>query len=145
MDVSQAGIDLVKRHEGCVLTAYQDSAGIWTIGYGSTRGVQPGMTITQAEADERLRRDLADAVDCINDQCDGLNQNQFDALVDFVFNIGCGAFENSTLLRLLKRGYFSAAAQEFGKWTRAGDTHPPGLLKRRADEAMLFESVESPT
>ena len=144
MEVSDHGIQFVCQHEGCRLQAYLDTANppVWTIGYGSTSDVDPGLIITVAEAQQRLKDDLQVAVNCINKMVTvPLTQNEFDALTSFVFNIGCLAFRKSTLLEKLNNSDYDGACAEFSKWTRAGDAHPAGLVKRRADEARLFDSA----
>ena len=99
MKTSRNGLELIKRHEGCRLTSYKCLAGIWTIGYGHTgRDVVPGMTITSLQAEELLMKDVRWAEDAINQENLPLNQNQFDALVSFVYNIGAVNFRSSTLL-----------------------------------------------
>jgi lysozyme len=137
--LSAAGIDLIKRFEGLRLTSYQDSVGVWTIGYGSTLGVHAGLSITQAQADSRLLSDLQNAVDCVNRKVGpALSDNQFAAMVSFVFNLGCAAFSGSTLLRLLNAGEDAAAANEFLRWDHAGGQVLEGLLRRRQAERDLF-------
>ncbi len=141
MKCSQAGIELIKRHEGCRLRAYQDSVGVWTIGVGHTLGVYESQTISQEEADRLLAADLVSAEKCINNSIPfGLTQNQFDALCSFVFNLGCGALRNSTLLRKITEGDDIGASEEFGKWTHAGGKILNGLVARRAAEKELFLS-----
>lgn len=128
----------MKASEGLVLSAYQDSVGIWTIGYGSTRNVHEGDQITEAQATERLKDDLRVAEACVNLNAPDLTQHQFDALTDLVFNIGCNAFANSTLCRLLHRGDFAGAAEQFERWDHAGGRVLPGLTQRRLAERELF-------
>lgn len=141
MRASSGAIELVKRFEGCKLTAYQDVVGVWTIGYGSTSCVQPHETITQAQADARLNVDLQTAADCVERKVGiHLTQNQFDALCSFVFNLGCRAFCGSTLLRLLNAGEVKTAADEFLKWNRAGGRVLAGLTARREAERTYFLS-----
>lgn len=137
---SDAGLQLTKQFEGCRLTAYQDQVGIWTIGYGHTGAeITKGLTITEEQASALLAADVAGAVACVNQSVKvAINQNQFDALVDFVFNLGCAAFSQSTLLRLLNAGHLSDAAREFLRWNRAGDRIIPGLTRRRQAEMDLF-------
>ena len=136
---SQAAIDLVKASEGLRLEAYQDAGGVWTIGYGHTRDVQPGDVITQQQADDFLQADLAEAAEAVASLVKvPLNQGQFDALCDFVFNLGEGDLERSTLLRLLNAGNYQAAAQQFRVWVMAAGEVLPGLVKRRAAERDLF-------
>lgn len=142
MKTSEKGIKLIKRHESCRLTAYKCPAGVWTIGYGHTGDdVQPGMIISRGKADNYLRADLKDAEKAIEEEGLTLNQNQFDALVSFVFNVGAGNFRNSTLLRKAKINTDDPSiANEFGKWKYGGGKVLPGLVKRRKEEAKLYFS-----
>lgn len=144
MEISERGIDLIKRHESCRLVPYLDARNppVWTDGWGNTVDVVPGRKITQVQADERLKENIRSAENCVNKSVTvPLTQNEFDALVSFVFNVGCQAFRTSTLLRLLNDERYDEAGFEFRKWTRAGDSHPAGLVSRRADEQRLFESA----
>ena len=142
--ISQEGLERIKAHEGLRLEAYPDpgSGGDpWTIGYGSTKGVKPGMVITQSEAEKRLRDDLDFAEQCVSRMVHAdvhLTDNQFAALVSFVFNVGCGNFQNSTLLRMVNAGKFEEAAAQFLRWNKASGKVMAGLTKRRADEAEMF-------
>ena len=140
MNISQNGIDLIKQFEGCKLKAYQCSAGVWTIGYGHTGSdVYKGLTITQEKAESLLKSDLI--VHCNNVSKlvkVKLNQNQFDALVSFEYNVGYGNFSSSTLLKLLNKGDYTGAAGQFEKWVYAGKTVLAGLQKRRKAEKELF-------
>lgn len=141
--VNDAALALIRQWEGLRLTAYQDVAGVWTIGYGSTRDVRPGQRITEAEAVARLRRDLAEAEAAVWNAVDvDLNDNQFGALVSFVFNVGAGAFRSSSLLRKLNAGDYAAVPGELAKWNKArvnGALRPvAGLTNRRAAEAGLW-------
>lgn len=141
MRISQKGINLIKQFEGCRLTAYLDQVGVPTIGYGSTVGVRLGMTITQDEADQRLLNFLSDIEDDINNMVKvEIDQNQFDALCSFAYNLGPNALKRSTLLTKLNEGDFDAAADNFLKWVMAGGRVDPGLTKRRAYERELFLS-----
>ena len=149
MQVSANGIALTKSMEGCRLTAYPDpatGAEPWTIAYGHTGPeVHAGMTCTQAQADTWLEIDLARAGQAVNGLVHvELTQNQFDALCDFVFNVGAGNFRSSTLLRLLNQGDLSAAAEQFGKWIFAAGKIMPGLVRRRAAEKALFLKQDAP-
>jgi spore coat assembly protein SafA len=137
--LSQSGLDLIKGFEGLRLSAYQDSAGVWTIGYGHTGNVKPGDRITQAQADELLQKDTAWAQQAVRDQVKvPLTQGQFDALTSFTFNLGAGALAKSTLLSKLNAGDYGGAQAEFGKWVHAGGQVLQGLVRRRAAEAELF-------
>jgi GH24 family phage-related lysozyme (muramidase) len=142
MRVSQKGIDLIKRFEGLRLTAYKCSAGVDTIGYGHTGpDVTPGMRITEEEAEKLLWRDTESAQQTVSSFVSvKLNQNEYDALVSFTFNVGPTAFVNSTLLRLLNHGADrKIVAGEFGRWVRADSDEPvPGLVRRREEEKKLF-------
>ncbi|WP_179400664.1 lysozyme [Burkholderia guangdongensis] len=134
-------INLVEASEGCVLTSYQDSVGVWTIGYGHTAGVAAGMTITDAQAIQYLEQDLAAAGAAVSRLVTvTLSQNQYDALTDFVFNLGQGSLAESTLLKLLNMGNYTGAANQFHLWVYAGGKVLPGLVARRAAEAKLFET-----
>ncbi|HJC23183.1 MAG TPA: glycoside hydrolase family protein [Candidatus Eisenbergiella merdavium] len=138
---SQAGIDLITSFEGCRLTAYQDSVGVWTIGYGHTSGVYQGMTITEEEAIAFLRQDLKTAENAVNSYVTyAINQSQFDALVSFTFNVGTGNLSSSTLLKKLNAGDINGAANEFDKWIYAGGEVLEGLVRRRAAEKQMFLS-----
>ncbi len=139
---SQACIDLVKASEGCRLTAYRDSVGVLTIGYGSTGGIKEGQTITQEQAEEMLVDDLDAAAEGVRKLVTvPLNQGQFDALCDFVFNLGEGRLRESTLLRRLNAGLYQQAAAQFQFWVMAGGKQLPGLVKRRAAERAMFEGT----
>lgn len=135
----QETLDLIKRFEGCRLRAYQDSAGVWTIGYGSTRSVAPGLEITQAEADSRLLRDAKSAERAVARLITvPLTENQLTALTDFTFNLGAGVLQASTLRRRLNRGEYSSIPAELRRWVHAGGIKLSGLVKRRDLEARLF-------
>ena len=145
--VNDAALALIRQWEGLRLTAYQDVAGVWTIGYGSTRNVAPGMTITAEQAVERLRADLLTAETAVWQAVHvGLTDNQFGALVSFVFNVGAGAFRSSTLLKKLNAGDYGAVPTELAKWNKArvGGVLQPvdGLTNRRAAEAGLWVKGE---
>lgn len=140
---SRAALSLTENFEGCKLESYQDQVGVWTIGYGHTRGVGPNMTCTQAQAESWLRFDLAIAEAYVNAHVSvALTQGEFDALVDFSFNLGLGALHSSTLLRLLNSGDYAGAAAEFEKWDRAGGNVVAGLLCRRLAEKAEFIAID---
>ena len=139
MNYSKGGEQVTKQFEGCKLTAYQDQVGVWTIGYGHTRGVTSGMTCTQEQAESWLQEDIQWAVDAVNSNVVvALTQGEFDALVDFVFNLGVGNFKQSDLLRLLNMGDYTAAAAQFPRWDIAGGNAVAGLLRRRLAEKSEF-------
>jgi lysozyme len=143
MSVSSNCTAITKQFEGCKLEAYLCPAEKWTIGYGHTGPeVHQGLKIDQARADQYLLIDIQGAQSTVNNLVAvQLNQNQFDALCDFVFNCGAGNFQQSTLLKLVNEKKFAEAALEFGKWTKGGGKVLPGLVKRRAAEAELFSKV----
>lgn len=136
------GLSLTEQFEGCRLSAYQDQVGVWTIGYGHTGpDVTPDLTVTLGQAEALLAQDVEGAAACVNNVVAiQLNQNEFDAIVDFVFNLGAGAFTGSTLLRDLNGGDFAAAAAQFDCWDHAGGAVVAGLLRRRQAETDLFNA-----
>jgi lysozyme len=137
------GINLTELSEGCSLISYWDDKGkCWTIGVGHTGpDVYQGLTITQAQADALLYQDIQTAEDAVNRLVTvPLTQDQFDALVDFVFNEGQGHFCNSTLLKLLNAGDYAGADEQFSEWNLSGGQVVAALTKRRADEASLFNT-----
>lgn len=146
MRVSENGINLIKQFEGCRLTAYQDSVGVWTIGYGWTQAIDgkpvaKGMVITQQKADDLLKQGVVQYENGVNSLVKvQLNQNQFDALVDFAYNLGVNALKGSTLLKKLNTGDYAGAANEFTKWNKAGGKELAGLMRRREAEKSLFLS-----
>ena len=143
MNISQKGIDLIKKFEGCCLAAYKCPAGVLTIGYGHTgSGVNVGLRITQEQADKLLKSDLVIHSNNVSRLVKvPLNQNQFDALVSFEYNIGYGNFSKSTLLRLLNQKKYEEAAEQFDKWVFAKKRKLAGLVKRRSAEKELFISL----
>lgn len=139
MYYSQNGYEFTEKHEGLRLQAYRDTGGVWTIGYGHVNGVKEGDVITAQQADQFLHVDVADAVMSVNNNVKiPLTQNQFDALVDFVFNVGTKQFEGSTLLKLLNSGDYAGAAVQFKRWNLDNGKVVAGLIARRKDEADLF-------
>lgn len=135
-------LSIIKGYEGLRLKAYQDSVGVWTIGYGHTKGVSSGMEINETQADTFLREDVSWAQDAVNDNVSvPLNQLQFDALVSFTFNLGETNLKSSTLLRKLNSGDYLGAANEFQRWNKAGGKELSGLTKRRNAEANQFISA----
>ena len=142
MHTSQKGLDLIKSSEGLRLSAYKCPADVWTIGYGTTAGVKPGQTITKERAEELLRDDARRFEGYVDRLVKvPLTQGQFDALVSFTYNLGPGALEKSTLLRLLNAGDYAGAASQFGRWINAGGKPLAGLVRRRAAERALFEEA----
>lgn len=142
MKATSKAVELIKACESCSLKAYKCPAGVWTIGWGNTSHAKAGLTCTQTQAYTWLNEDVAKTEDIVTDALDGatVNQNQFDALVSLVFNVGAGNFRKSTLLKKLKAGDINGAATEFGRWVYAGKKILPGLVMRRATEQKLFLS-----
>lgn len=131
----------VKSFEGLRLTAYKCPAGIWTIGYGHTRGVKAGQRITKARADSLLNGDLLPAVQYVNSLGVCKTQGQFDALVDFAYNLGTSALGTSTLLKRVRlQSGDDAICNEFRKWVYAGGKVLAGLQKRREWECRRWQS-----
>lgn len=141
MRTSKKGIDLIKQFEGCRLTAYKCPSGVYTIGYGHTKGVTKGQKISQERANSLLGQDIKEYENAVNRLISApLNQNQFDALVSFCFNCGVGAFKTSTLRKKLNAKDYQGAANEFPRWNKGGGKVLKGLVKRRAAEQKLFNT-----
>ena len=146
MQTSEKGIALIKQFEGCKLTAYKDSVGVWTIGYGWTQPVdgkpiRAGMTIKQETAERLLKTGLVSYESDVSRLVKvGLTQGQFDALVSFTYNLGARSLSTSTLMRKLNAGDYAGAADEFLRWNKAGGKVLNGLTRRREAERALFLS-----
>jgi lysozyme len=143
MQYSKNGLALTESFESCELTAYQDSGGVWTIGWGHTGPeVHEGLQWSQVQADSQLMTDTASATSCVN-RCvtTALTQQEFDALVDFVFNCGCPKFSSSTMLRLLNSGNYRDASAQFDLWDHVSGQVVAGLLRRREAETQEFQGV----
>ncbi|MBH3136412.1 lysozyme [Serratia marcescens] len=146
MNISKNGIELIKRFEGLELKAYQDSVGVWTIGYGWTQTVEgkkiaPGMRIDQATADRLLKCGVVQYEQGVNQLVKvHITQGQFDALVSFAYNLGLRSLSTSTLLQKLNAGDTQGAADQFGHWVNAGGKRLDGLVARRAAEREMFLS-----
>jgi lysozyme len=139
--MSDNGRKITKEFEGVRLKAYRDGGGVWTIGYGHTTGVHADDVITMERADEYLRLDLQYAEGVVSQYVNlPLNQNQFDALVDFVFNLGIGQFMRSTLLAKLNHGDFAGASAEFIRWNKDNGKVVDGLTRRCKARTVLFNS-----
>lgn len=141
MRTGHAGISLVKQFESLRCEAYRCPAGIWTIGYGHTAGVRRGDRIDTRKAEQLLAEDLRQFEEVVNRECPNVNQNQFDALVSFVFNIGTGNFLKSTLLKCVKANPQNVNIRyEFSRWNKANGTVLAGLARRRKAEVDLYFS-----
>lgn len=142
MKTSARGIKFIEKNEGLRLKAYKDSGGRWTIGVGHmNKFVHKGMVISKERAEDLLRSDLVHAEQAVNDYVtQEINQAQFDALVDFTFNLGRGALHGSSLLRYLNRGDIDRAANEFHKWMHVNGKENAGVKARRLRDRELFLS-----
>ena len=144
-ELTQENVDLIKQFEGKRLTAYQDSVGIWTIGYGHTKGVYEGMKITEKGASQFLIEDLAVATACVNRVIKRpMNDQEFGAFVSLTHNIGVGAFAGSTAARMFNKGDKDGARQGILMWNkitvRGKKIESMGLANRRSIEALYFEA-----
>ena len=139
MTTSKKGIELIQMFEGCRLTAYKCPAGVWTVGYGSTKDVKAGMKITQAEADKRLLDDISPCERVLNNMGINYRQNQFDALISWLFNFGSAKFASSTLKKkILSHASDVEITDQIVKWVNAGKVPLLGLKRRRVAEANMF-------
>ena len=143
MKISQEGLSLIKKFEGCRLEAYYCSGGVLTIGYGHTGGVKESDTITQEEAEKLLRADVFKFEEYVEDNVMvELDQGQFDALVAWTFNLGPGNLRESTMLKKLNEADYASVPSEMKRWNKAGGKTLDGLIRRRNAEALLFQSKE---
>ena len=150
MHISEEGLALIKHFEGCPtdeegnVVAYQDAVDVWTIGYGHTKGVQEGDKWTKEKAEFMLWRELEDEYEgYVNDYVHvPLNQNQFDALCSWVYNLGPANLKVSTLLKKLNNGEYEEVPTQIKRWNKAGGKVLEGLVRRRNAEALMFEGKE---
>ena len=151
MEISQEGISLIKKFEGCHkdmgngkgLESYQCAAGVWTIGYGSTKGVSQGMVITYERAEMLLMEDISDYEDAVNELITvPLSSNQFSALVAWCFNCGKNALKTSTLRKVLLAKDYDDVPEQIKRWNKAGGVVNEGLIRRREAEALLFQGKD---
>ena len=143
MNISQEGLSLIKKFEGCKLESYKCAAGVWTIGFGSTSGVEEGMEISQERADMLLLEDVEVFEEAVNNLVEvDLEQNQFDALVAWTFNLGSTNLKNSTLLKVLNDKNYEGVPEQIKRWNKAtvdGERQVfEGLVRRREAESLLF-------
>ena len=139
MKTSQYGIDLIKHFEGCELKAYKCPAGVWTIGYGHTKGVQPGDEWSEDHADHMLQVELEEYEGYVDKYVTApLGQNQFDALVSWTYNLGGGNLSASTMLKVLNAGEYDEVPNQMLRWNKAGGKVLEGLTRRRQAEADMF-------
>ena len=143
MQISKTGIELLKHFEGCELKAYQDSVGVWTIGYGHTKGIYEGLEITQSEAEKMLQDELPEYEGYVTDKVVPLlQQHEYDALVCWVYNLGPTNLSSSTLLKRLNAGEFKDVPFQMKRWDKAGGQPLLGLTRRRNAEALLFKGED---
>ena len=144
MRTSDKGIEQIKSFEGFRTMPYKDTGGKLTVGYGHLMvhgdGLVEGSPITMGQATQLLRNDLQAAENCVNSTGTALTQNEFDALVSFVYNLGCPAFQRSTLLKFIKEQNYIAAAEEFPKWDMVAGVHSNSIRKRRLAEQACFQN-----
>ena len=143
MNTSAEGIALIKKFEGCELEAYQCSAGVWTIGYGHTKDVEECDTISKDQAEEMLVEELHEYENYVNEYVNvALSQNQFDALVSWVYNLGPANLKASTMLKVLNEGKYEDVPYQMKRWNKAGGKVLDGLVRRREAEALLYQGRE---
>ena len=140
MKISQNGLELIKFYEGLELQAYQCAAKVWTIGYGHTKGVKPGDTWSEDHANHMLEVELEEYENYVNTGVSApINQDQFDAMVSWVYNLGNGNFSSSTMLKVLNAGDYDGVPEQIKRWNKAGGKVLQGLVRRREAEALLFQ------
>ncbi len=143
MKISDEGLELIRHFEGCETTAYQDSVGVWTIGYGHTKGVAEGQTCSLEDAETMLSDEMDEYEGYINSMVDvELEQNEFDALVAWVYNLGPTNLGESTLLKILNAGDKPGVPEQIKRWNRAGGQVLEGLVRRRSAESLMFENLD---
>ena len=143
MKISEDGLELIKKFEGCETTAYQDSVGVWTIGFGHTKGVEEGQTCSIEDAESMLADEMDEYEGYINNMVKvELQQHEFDSLVAWVYNLGPTNLSESTMLKVLNGGQFDRVPDEMNRWTRAGGEILEGLVRRRQAESLMFQNLD---
>ena len=143
MKISEEGKSLIKKFEGCELEAYYDAVNVLTIAYGRTKGVKAGDTCTQEQADAWLEHELEEYGGYVNNAVKvPLNQNQFDALVAWTYNLGPTNLNSSSMLAVLNENKIDEVPAQMRRWNKAGGKVLPGLERRRLAESLLFEGKE---
>ena len=143
MNISNEGISLIKKFEGCELESYQDAVGVWTTGYGHTKNVKEGMTISKEQADNMLLNELDEYCEHVEKAVDvTLKQNEFDALVSWTYNLGPTNLNDSTMLKVLNNKDFEEVPNQIKRWNKAGGKVLQGLVRRREAEALLFQGKD---
>ena len=143
MEISQEGLSLIKKFEGCKLESYRCSAGVWTIGYGSTSGISEGMEISQQRAEALLLEDVAVFEEAVNKAVKvPLEQHEFDALVSWTFNLGPSNLNSSTMLKVLNENKKNEVPAQMRRWNKANGETLQGLIRRREAESLLFQNEQ---
>ena len=143
MKISEDGLELIKKFEGCETSAYQDSVGVWTIGFGHTKGVEEGQTCSIEDAESMLTDEMDEYDGYINNMVKvDLQQHEFDSLVAWVYNLGPTNLNESTMLKVLNGGQFDRVPDEMNRWTRAGGEILEGLVRRRQAESLMFQNLD---
>ena len=143
MKISIEGLSLIKKFEGCELNSYKCAAGVPTIGFGSTHGIEMGMSISKARAEELLLEDISKFEDIVDKAVTvALDQHQFDALVSWTFNLGGGNLNSSTMLKVINAGDYEDVPEQIKRWNKANGKVLEGLIRRREAEALLFAGKE---
>tara|TARA_R110000824_G_scaffold126425_2_gene285968 strand:+ start:27 stop:482 length:456 start_codon:yes stop_codon:yes gene_type:complete len=143
LKTSQEGISLIKSFEGCELTSYRCSADVPTIGYGHTKGVSDGDSCSLEEAETMLSEDLEEFENYVKKYVEtDLEQNEFDALVAWTYNLGPANLKSSTLLQELNAGNLEEVPRQMKRWNKAGGQVLDGLIRRREAESLLFQNKE---
>jgi lysozyme len=143
MNISQEGISLIKKFEGCELEAYKCAAGVWTIGYGHTKDVKEGDSILKEDAESMLMHELQKYCNDVNIAVKvDLKQNEFDALVSWTYNLGLTNLNSSTMLRVLNEGKHNEVPAQIKRWNKASGQVKQGLIRRREAEALMFKGKD---
>jgi len=143
MNISQEGISLIKKFEGCELEAYKCAAGVWTIGYGHTKDVKENDVITKEEAESMLVHELQEYCNDVDIAVKvDLKQNEFDSLVSWTYNLGPTNLNSSTMLRVLNEGKHDEVPAQMKRWNKANGQVKEGLVRRREAEALMFEAKD---
>jgi len=143
MNISNEGLSLIKKFEGCELEAYKCPAGVWTIGYGHTKNVREGMTISKEQADNMLLNELDEYCEYVEKAIKvNLEQCQFDALVSWTYNLGSTNLHESTMLKVLNEKDYEEVPNQLKRWNKVSGVINDGLIRRREAEALLFEGKD---
>ena len=143
MNISQEGISLIKKFEGCELEAYKCAANVWTIGYGHTKVVKDGDSITKEDAESMLVHELQEYCNAVDESVEvPIKQYMFDALVSWTYNLGPNNLKSSTMLGVLNQGKYDEVPAQMKRWNKASGKVKKGLIRRRNAEALMFEEKD---